>query len=32
LLFNPTTAGNTNVLNNLTINRSSTGVVNLGSA
>lgn len=32
LLFNLTTASTTNVLNNLTINRSSTGVVNLGSA
>ena len=32
LLLNQTTAGTTNVLNNLTINRSSTGVVNLGSA
>ena len=32
LLFDQTTAGTTNALNNLTINRSSTGVVNLGSA
>jgi hypothetical protein len=32
LLLNQTTAGTTNTLNNLTINRSSTGVVNIGSA
>jgi hypothetical protein len=32
LLFNQTTVGTTNVLNNLTINRSSAGIVNLGSA
>jgi hypothetical protein len=31
LFFNQTTLGSTNILNNLTINRSSTGIVNLGS-